>query len=128
MSTPMRARRRTDADDAKRHFKASAARIGFCGHTHRPALYSLSAAAKVTPFTPNSAEPIVLSSQRRWLATMGAVGQPRDGNPAAAYGLMDLTSNTLRFVRVPYDIHLAAEKIRNAGLPEALAARLYRGK
>jgi diadenosine tetraphosphatase ApaH/serine/threonine PP2A family protein phosphatase len=58
---------------------------------------------------------------------MGSVGQPRDGNPAAAYGLYDTGSRDLRFCRVPYDIETAAGKIRAAGLPEALAARLYGG-
>ena len=58
---------------------------------------------------------------------LGAVGQPRDNNPAACYGLFDAERNRLTYVRVPYDVELAARKIRKAGLPEFLAARLTMG-
>ena len=66
-------------------------------------------------------------AQRRWLAVLGSVGQPRDKNPAACYGLFDDVRNTLTYVRVPYDADLTARKIRAAGLPEILAARLTLG-
>jgi diadenosine tetraphosphatase ApaH/serine/threonine PP2A family protein phosphatase len=117
-----------DAGDARTHIMACNATVSFCGHTHQPALFSASATGKVTGFSPTSAEPIPLAAQRQWLAVMGAVGQPRDGNPAAAYGLYDTGSRELRFCRVPYDVDAAARKIIAAGLPEALAARLYRGR
>jgi diadenosine tetraphosphatase ApaH/serine/threonine PP2A family protein phosphatase len=58
---------------------------------------------------------------------LGSVGQPRDRNPAACYGLFDDMRNSLTYVRVPYDADLAARKIRAAGLPESLAARLTLG-
>ena len=116
-----------DADDARGHFAGCDAAVSFCGHTHQPALFSASGAGKVTGFSPTAAEPIPLASQRQWLAVMGAVGQPRDGNPAAAYGLYDTESRELRFCRVPYDLDAAARKIIAAGLPEALATRLYQG-
>lgn len=117
-----------DTDDARRHLGACSALVSFCGHTHRPALHCLSTMGRVTSFTPNAAEPIQLTRQRQWLAVMGAVGQPRDGNPAAAYGLYDTDSRDLSFRRVPYDTDAAARKILDAGLPEALATRLIRGK
>lgn len=117
-----------DPEDARRHLSACEALASFCGHTHRPALHCLSAMGRVTSFTPISAEPIVLARQRQWLAVMGAVGQPRDGNPAAAYGLYDTETRELRFCRVPYDAEAAARKIIEAGLPEALATRLIRGR
>jgi diadenosine tetraphosphatase ApaH/serine/threonine PP2A family protein phosphatase len=65
--------------------------------------------------------------QRRWIAVLGAVGQPRDRNPAACYGLFDATSNRLTYVRVPYDVDVTARKIVARGLPEALALRLVTG-
>lgn len=117
-----------DADDARRHLGACSALVSFCGHTHRPALHCQSSMGRVTSFTPNSIEPIQLTRQRQWLAVMGAVGQPRDGNPAAAYGLYAADSRSLSFRRVPYDTDAAARKILDAGLPEALATRLTRGK
>ena len=64
--------------------------------------------------------------QRRWVAVIGAVGQPRDRNPAACYALFDDATHELTYVRVPYDIETAQRKIRDAGLPPFLerAARL----
>ena len=116
-----------DADDARGHFAGCDAAIAFCGHTHQPALFSASGTGKVVGFSPTAAEPIPLAGQRRWLAVMGSVGQPRDGNPAAAYGLYDSECRALRFCRVHYDVDAAARKIIAAGLPEALATRLYQG-
>ena len=69
-----------------------------------------------------------LTRQRRWLAVLGAVGQPRDRNPAACYALYDDAVRTLTYVRVPYDIESAARKIRDAGLPPFLSARLALGR
>ena len=83
---------------------------------------------RVTSFTPTGDEPVPLASQRQWLAVMGAVGQPRDGNPAAAWALYDTGSRELSVRRTAYDIETAARKIRDAGLPEALADRLERGR
>ena len=94
---------------------------------HKPALYGVTAAGKLASFTPQSASPVPLLRPRRWLARLGAVGQPRDGNPAAAYCLFDDSTNEIRFCRVPYDIAAAAAKIRAAGLPESLARRLETG-
>jgi diadenosine tetraphosphatase ApaH/serine/threonine PP2A family protein phosphatase len=117
-----------DANAARRHFSACRAKISFCGHTHRPQLYCLSAADKVTAFTPNASAPIVLTPQRQWLAVIGSVGQPRDGNPAAAYALYETTTRALRFMRTAYDIDAAVAKLCAAGLPESLATRLKTGR
>jgi len=117
-----------DADDARGHFLHCDAAVGFCGHTHQPALFSASPTGKITAFTPGTAELIPLSAQRQWLAVTGSVGQPRDGNPASAWALYDTDSRELRFQRTAYDIEAAAAKVRKAGLPEALADRLYGGR
>jgi diadenosine tetraphosphatase ApaH/serine/threonine PP2A family protein phosphatase len=116
-----------DADDARGHFISCDAAISFCGHTHQPALFSATPAGKLTAFTPTAMEPIPLSGQRQWLAVMGAVGQPRDGNPAAAWALYDTESRLLSYMRTAYDVDTASAKIMAAGLPEALAARLIGG-
>jgi diadenosine tetraphosphatase ApaH/serine/threonine PP2A family protein phosphatase len=55
------------------------------------------------------------------------VGQPRDGDPRAAYGLLDLDRDSLVLCRVEYDIASAQARIRQAGLPEWLAVRLGQG-
>lgn len=118
----------TDVDAADQHFSACDSRLSFCGHVHRPALYALGPGGRIISFTPHSATAIPLLPQRRWLSVMGSVGQPRDGDPAAAFGLYDTASGALSFLRAPYDVDAAAQAIRAAGLPETLATRLYRGK
>ncbi|WP_421592557.1 metallophosphoesterase family protein [Shinella sp. M27] len=117
-----------DASDAGEHLGACEARVSFCGHVHKPALYCTAPGGKVTHFRPVAATPVPLLPQRRWLAVMGAVGQPRDGNPCAAFALYDTESADLRFLRAAYDIAAAANKIRAAGLPVSLAERLFEGR
>lgn len=113
--------------EASRSLMATEAQITFCGHIHQPALYSLSATAKMTAFTPTTDVPIPLLPGRRWLAVLGAVGQPRDGNPAAAFAMFDTDKRELTYCRAAYDIDAAANRIRKAGLPVWLAERLFRG-
>jgi diadenosine tetraphosphatase ApaH/serine/threonine PP2A family protein phosphatase len=117
-----------EAEDARRSLEGTEARATFCGHTHVPRLFGITAAAKLTSFTPVPGVPVPLLRPRRWLSVLGAVGQPRDGNPAACYGMLDTARAELAWVRVPYDVETAAEKIRAAGLPESLALRLHRGR
>jgi len=117
-----------DAAVAATSIMATPAHITFCGHIHRPALYSMSPTAKMTAFTPTTDVPIQLMPGRRWLVVLGAVGQPRDGNPAAAYALLDTDRRELTFCRAPYDIETAAETIRKHGLPPSLADRLFVGE
>ncbi|MGE5282638.1 MAG: metallophosphoesterase family protein [Chloroflexota bacterium] len=62
-----------------------------------------------------------------WLVNPGSVGQPRDGDPRAAWLELDTEAETARFHRVPYDIERAAAPIAAAGLPSRLATRLYGG-
>jgi diadenosine tetraphosphatase ApaH/serine/threonine PP2A family protein phosphatase len=62
-----------------------------------------------------------------WLLNPGAVGQPRDGRPEAAYALLDPESRWVEFRRVPYDVGGVREEMRRAGLPRALGDRLLTG-
>jgi diadenosine tetraphosphatase ApaH/serine/threonine PP2A family protein phosphatase len=63
-----------------------------------------------------------------WLLNPGSVGQPRDGDPRAAWLELDTAEQTAHFHRVAYDIERAAESIADAGLPERLAERLHGGQ
>jgi diadenosine tetraphosphatase ApaH/serine/threonine PP2A family protein phosphatase len=63
----------------------------------------------------------------RGLLNPGSVGQPRDGDPRAAYLLLDLAAQRATFPRVEYDVETTQREMRNAGLPEMLAARLQLG-
>jgi diadenosine tetraphosphatase ApaH/serine/threonine PP2A family protein phosphatase len=67
-------------------------------------------------------------SEGRWLLNPGSVGQPRDGDPRAAYLLLDLERRHAHFRRVPYDIEATQAEIRENGLPEELALRLASGE
>ncbi|MBB5689404.1 metallophosphoesterase family protein [Roseomonas alkaliterrae] len=127
-SAPGRWRYVSDAEAARRCLEASEAHVTFCGHVHRPALYSLSPSGTLVAFTPVAGAPVPLAQGRSWLCVLGAVGQPRDGNPAASYLLLDTQPLTATWQRVPYDIATAARKIREAGLPPRLADRLFLGR
>lgn len=116
-----------DKRDAYRSLDGVGRKLVVCGHVHRPAIYSVSPTEKTTAFTPLDGVPVPLLPRRRCLVVVGSVGQPRDGNPAAAYALLDLGRAEITMWRVPYDVERAAEKIRAAGLPEVLAERLRAG-
>jgi diadenosine tetraphosphatase ApaH/serine/threonine PP2A family protein phosphatase len=127
-SQPERWRYVQATPDAARSMIATKAHVTFCGHIHKPALYSMSATAKMTSFVPVTGVPVNLLKGRQWLAVLGAVGQPRDRNPAAAFTLYDTATHEITFCRVPYDIEAAAERIRDCGLPLWLAERLFIGR
>jgi diadenosine tetraphosphatase ApaH/serine/threonine PP2A family protein phosphatase len=129
-SSPKSWRYITNVDDAARSMWATSAQITFCGHVHRPALYTMSATGKITAFMPVIGSAIQLISRpgRQWLAVLGSVGQPRDGNPAASYVMLDTERRALTYCRAPYDAEEAAARIRNKGLPNWLADRLLVGK
>jgi diadenosine tetraphosphatase ApaH/serine/threonine PP2A family protein phosphatase len=91
-------------------------------------LYHLSAAGKVGDFVPVPGVSIPVPPHRQWLVLPGSTGQPRDGNPAACYAMLDTDEQMLTFHRVPYDHASAAAKIRAVGLPVMLADRLADGQ
>jgi diadenosine tetraphosphatase ApaH/serine/threonine PP2A family protein phosphatase len=64
----------------------------------------------------------------RYLINPGSVGQPRDGDPRAAYAVFDSETREVRLCRVPYRIDLAQVRINAAGLPASLARRLGLGR
>jgi diadenosine tetraphosphatase ApaH/serine/threonine PP2A family protein phosphatase len=118
----------TSAQDAERSMRSCDAHVTFCGHVHRPQLYNMAQGKSAQAFTPSSSMPVPLIATRRWLGVLGAVGQPRDENPTAAYALYDDVRHTVAYMRAPYDIERAAQKIKNARLPAILAARLFVGR
>jgi diadenosine tetraphosphatase ApaH/serine/threonine PP2A family protein phosphatase len=99
-------------------------RACFFGHSHLAGLF----AEKGTRPSAGSMTHYTLAAQNRYLINPGSVGQPRDGDPRAAFGLLDVQTMTFEFHRVEYDTVLAARKIVDAGLPVILARRLDRGK
>jgi diadenosine tetraphosphatase ApaH/serine/threonine PP2A family protein phosphatase len=69
-----------------------------------------------------------LRGGRRWLAVVGSVGQPRDGDPAASFAMFDTSAKEITYCRAAYDVEAAAARIRENGLPLWLADRLSAGK
>jgi diadenosine tetraphosphatase ApaH/serine/threonine PP2A family protein phosphatase len=118
----------TGSIEAERSLNRCNAQITLCGHVHAPALYQMAPGKPAVGFRPVAGTAIPLLKQRRWLAVLPAVGQPRDGNPEAGYALFDPEQGTLTLRRVAYDIDNAARKIVAAGLPPRLASRLYEGR
>ena len=127
-SSPAKWRYIQSASDAARSMIATQAHVTFCGHIHRPALYSMSVTAKMTSFVPISGVPVQLLRGRQWLAVVGSVGQPRDGSPAASFVTYDTASCEITYCRVPYDVGAAAKRIMDNGLPVWLANRLSVGR
>ncbi|TMC64500.1 MAG: metallophosphoesterase family protein [Chloroflexota bacterium] len=97
------------------------ARWCFFGHTHLPRIFT-----EEGEQVPQPGEWLPLPPSA--LVNPGSVGQPRDGNPAAAFAVVDLGRSAVRFERVSYDVATTQAKIREAGLPELEAARLALGR
>ena len=103
-------------------------RYVFGGHVHRQTLYFRGGAGRLMPFEPTPGVVIPVPRHRHWLATVGAVGQPRDGRADAMYALFDEAAQQLTFHRVPYDVQAAADAIRATPLPVFFADRLEVGR
>lgn len=118
------------AEQADAGMDASPSRIGLIGHSHVALFF-------VRPEGGNGEETrgaqagdgtLLDLSQGSWLLNAGSVGQPRDGDPRAAWLELDVEAETACFHRVPYEIERAAAPIAAAGLPSRLADRLYTGQ
>jgi diadenosine tetraphosphatase ApaH/serine/threonine PP2A family protein phosphatase len=96
------------------------------GHSHVALQIVLQDSVLNGGLAPNGTEAELAGA--RWLLNPGSVGQPRDGDPNAAYLLLDLDAQRATFRRVPYDVALTQSEIREAGLPELLAERLAFGQ
>lgn len=117
-----------DVDSAGRCLAASAAVAIFCGHTHVPAVYYGLAGRRPVHHQPVPETDTPLLPTRRHVVVVGAVGQPRDGIPAACFGLLDTDRASVTMMRAPYDYEATGRKIRAAGLPAWLAMRLAVGR
>jgi diadenosine tetraphosphatase ApaH/serine/threonine PP2A family protein phosphatase len=95
---------------------------------HQQTLYYKGSGRGLMAFKPTPGVPIPTPGHRQWIATVGSVGQPRDGKPLAMYALFDLAQSRLTFHRVAYDHAAAAAAVRRAGLPEYFAQRLEEGR
>ena len=124
-----------ELDDAKllKVFNKTPERISFVGHTHDLEIISLDGATiRHTPIkAPAATSPqtvdqrvLPLAPDQRHIVNVGAVGQPRDGDPRAKYVLWEPDTHLLTVRYVPYDHAATARKIIALGIPETFAHRL----
>jgi len=96
----------------------------FHGHTHCPMIYE----KQVSAVYRIDAQDFRLPIGRKYFINVGSVGQPRDGDPRAAYTIYNPKTRQITFRRIEYDVASAQERVRAAGLPERLAERLAIGR
>jgi diadenosine tetraphosphatase ApaH/serine/threonine PP2A family protein phosphatase len=96
------------------------------GHTHLPIVFAAQD-GRGTALAALPDEPVALGAQRM-LLNPGSVGQPRDGNPASSYLIVDTDANVAEFHRVAYDIAETQRLMRQADLPTRLVERLSWGR
>jgi diadenosine tetraphosphatase ApaH/serine/threonine PP2A family protein phosphatase len=118
-----------DADDARRALEAGDRPLCLFGHTHLPVVFRR-AGAVYDGFLPegDADTTITLQPGVRYIVNPGSVGQPRDGDPRAAFAIYDSSGPTLVLRRVPYAVDAAQRRILGAGLPASLANRLAVGR
>ena len=97
--------------------------VCFFGHTHVPVAFMRDTVVRGGTYSKFKVEP-----GKKYFVNVGAVGQPRDNNPKAAYVIYDMNEGTIELRRLDYDIATAQKKILAAGLPERLAERLAYGR
>jgi diadenosine tetraphosphatase ApaH/serine/threonine PP2A family protein phosphatase len=118
-----------DELDAVRALKVSSRPLCLFGHTHYPITFELSAQA-FDSIDPSAAAETRLQLRHgsKYLVNPGSVGQPRDGDPRAAYAIVDTRQRSVELFRVAYPVEVAQAKVIRAGLPEVLAQRLALGR
>ena len=117
-----------DELDAMRAMHASQRPLCLFGHTHVVAAFHAAGEMRDIGHVRTSQIQIPPDGGARFLVNCGAVGQPRDGDPRAAYGILDSATRVLSLHRVNYDLQAAQGKILAAGLPDVLAQRLAVGR
>ena len=119
------------ATEAEQAFSYLESRIAFFGHTHVQGgfIWNQSRVETILRMSQNrKSETLEIDPDCAYLINPGSVGQPRDGDPRAAYAVYDSTEKRVEYYRVEYDVAGAQRKIHAAGLPPILADRLSVGR
>ncbi|KAB2667987.1 MAG: metallophosphoesterase family protein [Verrucomicrobia bacterium] len=109
--------------EAAASFTYQNTQVCFFGHTHVPVAFIRDTGVRGGTYSKFRVE-----AGKKYFVNVGSVGQPRDGDPRAAYVIYDLPQQTIELRRLEYDIPTAQRTIRAAGLPERLAERLATGR
>jgi len=112
-----------DKLEAEANFNYQTTSVCFFGHTHVPLAFEKTDNVRGGLYTK-----IRVSVGKKYFINVGSVGQPRDGDPRAAYAIFDLMKNEIELRRVAYDFRITQQKILDAGLPGRVAARLAVGR
>jgi predicted phosphodiesterase len=99
----------------------------FIGHTHVPVIFPEELARKGEAIYQPPVGEIIALNHGRYLVNPGSVGQPRDGDPRAAYALFDPDTREIEFRRLAYDVKQTQCQMQEEDLPPSLIARLAKG-
>jgi predicted phosphodiesterase len=111
--------------DAERNFSYFESDFCFVGHSHQSVTVGMEESGQVSVLPGDS---FTVDAGTRYLINVGSVGQPRDGNPEACFGLLDTDKGIFAIHRAPYEFKITQEKMVKAGLPKSLADRLAEGR
>lgn len=117
-----------DAATAEENFRHRPFALCFHGHSHVPGIFvdEEEGSVEARPFL--AEEPLRLDPSLRYLINVGSVGQPRDGDPRAAYAILDADPAVVTLIRLPYPVARTQEKMEREGLPAMLVERLSLGR
>ena len=118
-----------DELDAVRALKVSNRPLCLFGHTHYPITFELSADSFDSVGSASAPQmQVQMKDGCKYLINPGSVGQPRDGDPRAAYAIVDTKLRRVELYRTRYAVEEAQTKVVKAGLPDVLAQRLAVGR
>jgi predicted phosphodiesterase len=122
-----------DSLGAVQAFQSAQAPLVFFGHSHQQGGFKLTSDKRLQPVALPALEDgqpasVTLQDDARFLLNPGSIGQPRDGDFRAAFAILDLDQERVDFYRTAYDLGKTQQKMREAGLPEPLVARLEVGR
>jgi diadenosine tetraphosphatase ApaH/serine/threonine PP2A family protein phosphatase len=118
-----------DELDAVRALKVSARPLCLFGHTHYPVTFELSNDSFDSVGSAGAPQmQVQMKNGCKYLINPGSVGQPRDGDPRAAYAIVDTALHRVELYRTRYAVEDAQNKVVKAGLPDVLAQRLAVGR
>jgi diadenosine tetraphosphatase ApaH/serine/threonine PP2A family protein phosphatase len=109
------------AEDAAYNFNSFDQKVCFIGHSHVPQAFILKNTGDLFAIEDFN---FIIEEDSKYIINVGSVGQPRDGNPSACFGIFDTANMEFRFFREPYDILKTQKKIIDAGLSSFLAERI----
>ncbi len=112
-----------DKLEADANFAYQRTTVCFFGHTHVPLAFD-----KASDVQQGLYSKFKVTFGKKYFINVGSVGQPRDGDPRAAYVIYDMGTNTIELRRLEYDLYTTQKKIIDAGLPKRLAVRLEAGR